>query len=143
MRQYGEYSGPSLFKLQFILEKIFPRIYCLRGINVCHQLKQLFQEPGKLIRDQTEITGIPVIWQQQMWPRTTLLTDKEVQFATAKTFVFSESVLCLGGTCSDPVGAWKDKIHWCMESRRFGELDREWNIAPGFTTLGILAEIQK
>ena len=43
-------------------------------------LKQLFNITEKLIRDQKEITGIPVInWQQLLWQRTTLLTDKAVQ----------------------------------------------------------------
>ena len=32
-----------------------------------------------------------------MWKETTLLTDRAVQFAAAKTDVFSDSVLCLGG----------------------------------------------
>ena len=83
-------------------------------------LKQLFRVTGKLIRDQTEIESIPVVdWQQQMWQRTTLLADKAVQFATAKTSVFSDSVLCLGGISSDPVEAWKDKIKWFIESRHF------------------------
>ena len=73
-------------------------------------LKQLFQATGKLIRDQTEITSISVIdWQQQMWQGTTMLTDKAVQFATAQTCL-SDSVLCLRGISSDPVGAWKGKI---------------------------------
>ena len=67
---------------------------------------------GELITDQTGITGIPVIdWQQQMWQRTNVLTDNAVQFATAKTCVFSDSVLCLGGISPDPVRAWKDKIN--------------------------------
>ena len=106
----------------------------------------------ELVTDQTGITGIPVIdWQQQMWQRTNLLTDNAVQFATAKTCVFSDSVLCLGGISPDPVRAWKDKINWFMESRQFRELDRVDGGADGvrvenfkgFTTLGILAEIQK
>ena len=115
-------------------------------------LKQLFQVTGKLIRDQTEITSFPVIdWQQQLWQRTTFLTDKAVQFATAETYVFSDSVLCLERISSDPVGAWKDKIKWFIQSRHSRELDRidgepmefEWNIFPGFTSLEILAEIQQ
>ena len=115
-------------------------------------LRQLFQVTGKLITDQIDITGIPVIErQQQMWQRTTLLTDKAVQFATAKTLVFSESVLCLGGISPDPVRAWKDKINWFMESHSFKELDRiggsRWSSSgkkfPGFTPLGSLDEIQK
>ena len=70
-------------------------------------LKQLFNVTEKLIRDLKEITGIPVInWQRQ---RTTLLTDKAVQFATAKTCVFSVSVLCMGRISGNPVRAWKEK----------------------------------
>ena len=39
-------------------------------------LKQLLNVTEKLIRDQEEISGIPVInWQQRMWQKTTLLTD--------------------------------------------------------------------
>ena len=102
-----------------------------------------------MIRVETEITSIAAIdWQQQMWQRTTLFTDKAVQFATKKTYVFSDSVLCLGGISSGPVGAWKDKIKWSVESRHFRELDRidggpmefESNIFPVFATLGIIAE---
>ena len=60
-------------------------------------LKQLFHVSGKLITDHKEITGFPVFnWQQLTWQSSTLLTDKAVQFATAKTFVLSDSVLCLG-----------------------------------------------
>ena len=64
-----------------------------------------------------------------------MLADKAVQFATAKTCVFSDSVLCMGGISQDLVRAWKEKSIWCMESRPFGGLDRidgepmefEWN----------------
>ena len=114
-------------------------------------LKHLFNVTEKLIRDQKEISGIPVItWQQLMWQRTTLLTDKGVQFATAQTYVFSNSLLCMGGISSNPVKAWKEKIDWFMNSRHYRGLDRidgeptefEWKNFPGFTTLQILAEIQ-
>ena len=80
-----------------------------------------------------------------------MLSDKAVQFATAKT-VFSKSVLCMGGINLNPVKAWKEKIDWFMNSRQCRELDRideelvelEWNIFPGFTTtLGILVEMPK
>ena len=40
-----------------------------------------------------------------MWRETTLLTDRAVQFATAKTYVFSDTVLCLGGISTEPVKA--------------------------------------
>ena len=86
-------------------------------------LKQLFHATEKLITDQKEITGIPVIdWQQLIWQRTTLLTDKAVQFATAKTCVFSDSVLCMGGVSPDPVKAWKEKINWFVDSRQLREI---------------------
>ena len=88
-------------------------------------LKQLFNATEKLITDQKEITGIPVNgWQQLMWQRTTLLTDRAIHFATAKTYVFSDSVLCMGGISSDPVTAWKEKINWFMDSRQCRELDQ-------------------
>ena len=49
----------------------------------------LFQVTQKLITDQTEITGITTIdWREVMWEKTTLLSDKAVQFATAKTYGF-------------------------------------------------------
>ena len=61
-------------------------------------VKRLFQMTERLITDQTEITGLTTIdWKQPMWEETILLTDRAVQFATAKTYVFSDSVLCLGG----------------------------------------------
>ena len=79
-----------------------------------------------------------------------MLTDKAVEFATAETCVFSDSVLCLGRISSEPVKAWESKIKWLMESRYFKVLDRidgepmefEWKNFSGFTTLGILDETQ-
>ena len=56
----------------------------------------------------------------------------------------------LGGISTEPVQAWKDKIKKYLETRYLKELDRidgepmefEWTYFPGFTTLGIIAEIQ-
>ena len=88
-------------------------------------LRQLFQVTERFITDQTEITGLTTIdWQQHMWRKTTLLTDRAVQLATAKTNVFSDSVLCLGGMSDEQVETWESRINWFMESRPFGELDR-------------------
>ena len=114
-------------------------------------LRQLFQVTQKLIIDQTEIIGISTIdWRQLMWRETTLLIDRAVQFAIAKTYVFSDSVLCVGGNSTEPVKAWESKIKWFSETRHLKELDRidgepvefEWQIITGFTTSGILDEIQ-
>ena len=95
-------------------------------------LRQLFQLTQKLITDQTEITGITTIdWQQPMWRETTLLTDRAVQFATAKTYVFSDSVLCLGGISTEPVKAWESMIKWFMETffekNWIGSMENWWN----------------
>ena len=100
-------------------------------------LRQLFQVTQRLITDQTEITGLTTIdWQQRMWRETTLLTDRVVQLATAKTYVFSDSVLCLGGISTEPVRAWESKIQWFLKTRYLNDLDRidgeqmefEWKI---------------
>ena len=78
------------------------------------------QVTERLITDQTEITGLTTTdWQQPMWRETTLLTDIAVQFATAKTYVFSDSVLCLGGISTEPVKAWEGKIKWFFGNTSF------------------------
>ena len=85
-----------------------------------------------------------------MWRETSLMTDRAVQFATDKTYVFSDSVVCLGGISTEPVKARESKIKWMLETRYLKDFDRidgeqtefEWKKFRGFTTLGIL-EIQK
>ena len=52
-------------------------------------LRQFFKVTQKLVTEQTGINGIATIdWRQRMWRETTLLADRAVQFATAKTYVF-------------------------------------------------------
>ena len=68
----------------------------------------------------------------------------------SNTYIFSDSVLCLGGTSSEPVQVRKDTSKWYLENRYPKELDRidgepmefEWTNFPGFTSLQILAQIQ-
>ena len=82
--------------------------------------------------------------------KTTLLTDRAVQLSTAKTYVFSDSVLCMGRNSENPLSAWKEKVDCFMNSSQCRELDRidgepmefEWTNFRGFTALQILAEIQ-
>ena len=58
---------------------------------------QLFSETGKLISGQTEITGFSTIdFQDLTWMSTSLLHNRAYQYSTAKAYVFSDSVLCLG-----------------------------------------------
>ena len=97
-------------------------------------LRQIFQVTERLITDQTEITG---------------LTTADWQIA--KTFGFSDSVLCLGGISDEPIKTWEIRITWFLETRCLKDLDPidgepmefEWKNLSGFTTFGILDEVQK
>ena len=71
----------------------------------------------EVITDLKENQGVSMIdWHQRSWKRTALLTDREVRLSTSKTYVFSDSVLCMGRICQNPVSAWKEKIEWFMNS---------------------------
>ena len=60
-------------------------------------MKQLFDVTRKLVSEQTDMQGISLIdWQEKSWKRTTLLNDRAVQLSTAKAYVFSDPVLCMG-----------------------------------------------
>ena len=119
-------------------------------------MKQLFQVTEKLIKDQTEICGLTTIDDKEAtWRSTTPLCDKAIEITNAKTYVFADSVLCLGSIRDQPDEVWKNKIMWYLENRCLKDLSRingepteeptefEWKMFPGFTTLGILEEIQK
>ena len=41
-----------------------------------------------------------------------------------KTYVFADSVLCLGSISDQPVEAWKNKIKWYLENRYLKDLNR-------------------
>ena len=90
-------------------------------------------------------------YKQPTMRSTTPLCDKAIEITNAKTYVFSDSVLCLGSMSDRPVEAWKNKIKWHWETRYLKDLNRiygepmefEWTIFQGFTTLGILEEIQQ
>ena len=76
-------------------------------------IRQWFDVTKKLITDQTEIQSKSMIdWHTHAWQRTTLLLDKAVQLSTAKVYVFSGSLLCLGQM--NPhlwvIDAWKIEI---------------------------------
>ena len=81
---------------------------------------------------------------------TSLLCEKANQFTNAKTYVFSDSVLCVEKMRDDPVATWKSKIKWYSENSHFNDMSRidgmpaefEWKIFPGITALGLLEKIQ-
>ena len=115
-------------------------------------VEQLFQVTEKLIMDQAVIGGLTTIdYKEPAWRSTTLLCDKSIKIKNAKTYIFAELVLCLGGISDQPVEAWKNKIRWYLETRYLEDLDRidgepmefEWKNFRGFSTLEILEEIQK
>ena len=75
--------------------------------------KQVFQVTERLTEDQTEISGLTTIdCEQTTWRSTTLLRDKAIEITNAKTYIFSDSVLRLGGISDQPVEARKNKIKW-------------------------------
>ena len=43
------------------------------------------------------------------WSATSLLCDRIHHISNAKTYVFADSVLCLGGIKENPNEAWKDE----------------------------------
>ena len=79
-------------------------------------VKQLFHVTERLIQDQTEISGLTTIDYEQPSSRSrTLLCDKAIEITNAKTYVFSDSVQCLGCISDQPVEAWNNKIKWHLE----------------------------
>ena len=99
---------------------------------------QLFGDTAKLISGQTETTGISLMnFQDLRWVSTNLLHRRAYQFPTAKVYVFSDSVLCLGKMGDNPVESWKKQIQWYSDNNDFSELNRidgqpmefEWKIS--------------
>ena len=83
--------------------------------NLWNRKGQLFRETGNLIRDQKEIIGVTTIdFKELTWMSTSLLSEKACRFTNAKTYVFSDCVLCVGKMGDDPVATWKSKIIWYL-----------------------------
>ena len=94
-------------------------------------VKQVFRTTEKLIKDQVEITGSSTIeWNQLMWRRSSLLCDRAVDVMKSKTFVFADSVLCLGGIRTAPIQAWKDQSKWNLDTL-FQRFESNWRRADG------------
>ena len=70
---------------------------------------QLFNETGKLISEQKEITGVSTIaFKDATWMSTSLLCEKAYRITNAKV-VFSDSVLCVGKMGDDPIATWRSR----------------------------------
>ena len=72
-------------------------------------------------------------------------------FKAQKSYVFSDSVLCLGRVLQHPESneAWKNRVAGARADRSYRDHDAingestefEWNIFPGFTTLQLCDKI--
>ena len=80
-----------------------------------------------------------------------MVMNKSSVFST-KTYVFSDSVLCLGKIHENPQSntAWEERLAWFKSSQEYRNLDRidnepieiEWNTFPGFNTLQLNDEVK-
>ena len=85
--------------------------------------------------------------------RITSLNDRAVKLSTAKVYVFTDSVLCLGKVDEYPrsINSWKGKRKGFTQSSEYRELGSvdgepvmfEWKIFPGRATLKFFQEIQR
>ena len=114
------------------------------GRDYLQNLRSIKNQSSKIRRRSQvcpRLTGISCCGKNH----SSLLCDRAGQILESQTYVFSDSVLCLGGIRTEPVQAWY------LETRHLKELDRidgepmefEWTNFTGFTSLGIPAGIQK
>ena len=93
---FGVFLWKPRFKQQFILVHTVWKIYDSLKNESLMSVKQLFQVTEKLIKNQTEISGLTTVdYEEFTWSATSLLCDKAFQITNAKTYVFVDSVLCL------------------------------------------------
>ena len=115
-------SGTHRVALDWLFDRINldPKIQT-RYIDNKHQLADILIESSR--------TG-----EQPLWPVTERLNI--YIYTCAKTYIFSDSVLCLGGMSTDPIDTWNQKIH---STHYLKDLDRidgqrmEFEWKSGFT----------
>ena len=101
-------------------------------------VEQLFRTTERLIKEQTETTGVSTInWDQRMWRESSLLCDRAVRTMNSKTYVFTDSVLCLRGSSPEAVQACKNKIKRYLETRYLKNwielMENRWNLSGHFS----------
>ena len=75
--------------------------------NLWNSVGQLFNETGKQISEQKEITGVSTVkLKDATWMSTSLLCEKAHQITNAKGYVFPDSVPCVGKWGEDPFATW-------------------------------------
>ena len=102
--------------------------------------------------NKKEITGVSTAdFKDATRMSTSLLREKAYQFTNAKTYFFSDSVLCMATMGDDPIATWKSKIKWYSENNHFKGTNRidgmptefEWKIFPRNHCVGPLREDSK
>ena len=72
-----------------------------------------------------QITGINTFdFQDATWTSTSLLCEKAYLFTNAKTYVFFDSVLCVGEMGDNLIATWISKIEWHSENNHFKDMNR-------------------
>ncbi len=70
---------------------------------------------NKLLKSVKQSFQVTEKSKELTWRSTSLLCDKAFEITNDKTFVFPDSVLCLGSMRDQLVEAWKNKIKWYLE----------------------------
>ena len=104
------------------MDEIIYKTYDLSRINLLKsgQLKTLF-------KDQVEITGLSTIdWSHPIWTQLSLLCDRVVRIVKSQTYVFADSVLCLGGISPDESAEsrWNSSGQISQDSRILDEIQK-------------------
>ena len=92
------------------------------------------------------------MYQRNTWTQLSLINDPVViGLQSAKVYVFSDSVLCLGKVLQHPEcnEAWKNRVAGVRAERSYRDFEDvsgkstefEWNIFPGFTSLQLCDKI--
>ena len=123
-------------KLQFILVETFWRIYDLPNINSWSLWNRYFKWLKGWLRIRQKL-GV--------WPQLTTNSLLEIDDST----VWHSCWDCVSVSNQSKPG--RTKVEWYLETRYLKDLNRidgepmelEWNIFPGFTTMGIIGEIQR
>ena len=116
-------------------------------------LKQMFDITAQTIHNDEEIYCLDkIVYQRNTWTQLSLINDPVViGLQSAKVYVFSDSVLCLGKVLQHPEcnEAWKNRVAGVRAEKNYSDFDDvkgesaefEWNIFPGFTTLELCDKI--
>ena len=116
-------------------------------------LKQMFDITAQTIHNDEEMYCLDKIeYQRNTWTQLSLINDPVViGLQSAKVYVFSDSVLCLGKVLQHPEcnEAWKNRVAGIRAEKNYSDFEDvkgestefEWNIFPGFTTLQLCDKI--